>query len=152
MPLATQAMLNRISLLRSAETKLDRDIEAAKRRALELLSRKAERAQKAADDDVVSAIKDVLGAVAGTAAAGGRAAGTRTSGARLAPAAGERRARPGTTGWQEACPACATAKRHACCNSRFCMHATAACRACSRRACMRHGTYSCLHLQAFGSE
>lgn len=55
-----QAMLNRIAFLKSEECKIDREIEAAKRRALEALARKAERSN---DVDVSSTAKDILGSV-----------------------------------------------------------------------------------------
>ena len=58
-----QAMLNRINFLQSEECKLDRDIDAAKKRALEALSRKAEKAEKSKDNDVLTTTKDILGSL-----------------------------------------------------------------------------------------
>jgi hypothetical protein len=56
-------MLNRISFLRSEEAKLDREIENAKKKALELLSRKAEKAEKLKDEEVAIAAKDIIEAI-----------------------------------------------------------------------------------------
>jgi hypothetical protein len=58
-----QAMLNRINFLQFEELKMDRDIEASRRRALEALSRKAEKAEKSKDEDVLSTAKDILGSL-----------------------------------------------------------------------------------------
>ena len=65
-----QAMLNRISFLRSEEAKLDRDIDVAKRRALELLSRKAEKAEKVQDAELAATAKDILEVVGPTVQTG----------------------------------------------------------------------------------
>ncbi|KAG1664176.1 hypothetical protein FOA52_011352 [Chlamydomonas sp. UWO 241] len=82
-----QAMLNRISFLRSQEATLDRDIETAKRRALELLQRKAEKAEQALENDVAAALKDVLGRVGPLPQPGSRTH-MRVSTGRSSPRAG----------------------------------------------------------------
>ena len=59
-----QAALNRIAFLKQEESKIDRDIENARKRTLELLSRKAEKAEKLKDGEVLSTTKDILGSIA----------------------------------------------------------------------------------------
>jgi uncharacterized protein YydD (DUF2326 family) len=61
-----QAMLNRIAYLQSEEAKIDRDIDKARKRTEELLGRKAEKAKKVKDEDVLKAASDVLQALAST--------------------------------------------------------------------------------------
>ena len=58
-----QAALNRIAFLKAEESKMDREIENARKRTLELLSRKAEKAEKVHDEDVLSTTKDILGSI-----------------------------------------------------------------------------------------
>jgi hypothetical protein len=59
--------MNRIAYLQSEEAKIDRDIDKARKRTEELLSRKAEKAKKVNDEDVIKAASDVLQALANTA-------------------------------------------------------------------------------------
>ena len=55
-----QAALNRIAFLKAEESKMDREIENARKRTLELLSRKAEKAEKVHDEAVLTTTKDIL--------------------------------------------------------------------------------------------
>ena len=58
-----QTMQNRINFLQSEESKLDRDIENARKRTRDLLARKVEKAEKLRDDDVLCTAKDIIGAL-----------------------------------------------------------------------------------------
>ncbi|GAX73866.1 hypothetical protein CEUSTIGMA_g1316.t1 [Chlamydomonas eustigma] len=58
-----QSMLNRINFLKSEEAKFDREIENARKRTRDLLARKAEKAERSKDEDLLSTAKDILGAL-----------------------------------------------------------------------------------------
>mmetsp|Transcript_20577 Transcript_20577/g.45043 ORF Transcript_20577/g.45043 Transcript_20577/m.45043 type:complete len:472 (-) Transcript_20577:196-1611(-) len=58
-----QAMLNRIGYLQSEEAKIDRDIENARNKARDMLSRKAEKAEKLNDQDVAATAKEIIGTI-----------------------------------------------------------------------------------------
>jgi hypothetical protein len=62
-PPSMQSMLNRINFLKSEEAKFDREIENARKRTRDLLARKAEKAEKSKDEDLLSTAKDILGAL-----------------------------------------------------------------------------------------